>query len=965
MTSWRESDGATRGEGRDHDAGEEHALRSRGPEGLPIAERPTRISSADEAARVTPAPRPVGLAETAVSAGPRARSGGPRASVDGLSRTAASDLRPGDEPDLERDSAGRAPAIADDAGLAATAQTGEGRRAWPTPVRAAPGRVGRYLILEELGAGGMGAVYAAYDPELDRKIAIKLLRSGRGGPQERARLIREAQAMAKLAHPHVVAVHDVGEHLGEVFVAMEFVKGATLGGWLARASRSWSEILTIFLQAGEGLRAAHEAGLVHRDFKPDNVLVGADDRARVTDFGLVRADGPAGEGEVPGPMALKLTSVGAVMGTPTYMAPEQFLAAATDARTDQFSFCVALHEALCGELPFEGETFSALRESVTSGRRAATSRRPSAPPWVLAAIDRGLAREPDARWPTMAALLEALRDDPARRRRRGRWIAGALVGAGIIGVGLVVADRRAEARCAAESAAARDRIAAAAPAIEAAILGTGLSFADRTWARTHAGLARWADAWGEVRAETCALERAGDPRAAARDRCLEAALAEFGGALGVLAELDRAGVVAAVDVVSGVPPAIRCRDDRQVDSLYPAEAIADDHSDARARLVRATVLRTAVRTDEAAALVGELLEETAAGGEAPRVRAEALRLDARLRGDAGDPAGELAALQRAYFYAGAIGHDVLTIGIASDLVGAVLDQSGDAERAQLWDDLASMRITRLGLEGTEYEANHLHDLAAVRIYEGRLDEAIALGRRSLALLESIRGADHPSLVDPLYRLSLALDEAGRHEEAAPLVQRALDLVIALKGDEHPSASRLRGAAAVSAYEAGDLAGARALLERAIAGIERSLGPAHPDLVEHLNTLAAVDLASGDRRAALEHLRRALSILDGEADNEGPQALIVLVNVGALTLDLGAPEEAVALERRAVALAERTRGADHPALVSPLTELSRALLRLDRPEEAIAAAARAVELGGRGEAPDVAALVGARRRSRGR
>ncbi len=135
---------------------------------------------------------------------------------------------------------------------------------------AAPARLGRYVVLGELGAGGMGIVYAAYDPELDRKVAIKLIRAGRGGAEERTRLVREARAMAKLSHAHVVAVHDVGTLADEVFVTMEFVAGQTLGGWLSATARGWREIVDIFVQAGRGLAAAHAAGLIHRDFKPES-----------------------------------------------------------------------------------------------------------------------------------------------------------------------------------------------------------------------------------------------------------------------------------------------------------------------------------------------------------------------------------------------------------------------------------------------------------------------------------------------------------------------------------------------------------------------------------------------------------------------------------------------------------------------------------------------------------------------
>ncbi len=216
-----------------------------------------------------------------------------------------------------------------------------------------PVKIGRFTVLRRLGAGGMGVVYAAYDEMVDRKVAIKLLQRMRVGEEAGDRLLREAQALGRLSHPNVIQVYEVGVHEERVFVAMEFVEGCTLEAWEPEASLA--AVLDVYVQAGRGLAAAHEAGLVHRDFKPDNVLVGNDGRARVLDFGLARSAGeappdPASSAELErmgvdttgDRLVTPLTRTGAVMGTPAYMSPEQHLGQPTDPRTDQFSFCVAL-----------------------------------------------------------------------------------------------------------------------------------------------------------------------------------------------------------------------------------------------------------------------------------------------------------------------------------------------------------------------------------------------------------------------------------------------------------------------------------------------------------------------------------------------------------------------------------------------------------------------------------------------
>ncbi|MBX7077531.1 MAG: serine/threonine protein kinase, partial [Nannocystaceae bacterium] len=257
------------------------------------------------------------------------------------------------------------------------------------PVRGT--EIGRYVVLDVLGRGGMGTVFAAWDPELDRKVALKLLRSDRvARPEDQRRLLREAQALAKLAHPHVVAVHDTGTLDGEVYVAMEFVDGASLRQWQRVAPRSWRELLRIYLQAGLGLAAAHDVGLVHRDFKPDNVLVGNDGRARVADFGLARS----GEAEGEPATARDSGESSDFAGTPGYMAPEQRRGDPVDARADQFAFCRALHEALVGATDGPG------------------------PRWLHRVLQRGLADDASARWPSMPALARALRRDPGRTWRR-------------------------------------------------------------------------------------------------------------------------------------------------------------------------------------------------------------------------------------------------------------------------------------------------------------------------------------------------------------------------------------------------------------------------------------------------------------------------------------------------------------------------------------------------------------------
>ena len=337
------------------------------------------------------------------------------------------------------------------------------------PAVAAGGRIGRFVVLRELGRGAMGVVFAAYDEELDRKVAIKLLHAGDGeqASHGRAMLLREAQAMAKLSHPNVVAVHEVGVIGGAVFVAMEYVAGVDLHQWLTSERRPWRDAVAVLRQAGAGLVAAHREGLVHRDFKPSNVMVGEDGRVRVADFGLAArrsagTAGPSGLVRVAGALSETLTGEGALIGTPLYMAPELLRMAPATALSDQYAFCVALYEALYGARPFDADTLDQLTEVVEQRPLPATPPRTDVPAWLYAAVVRGLAKRPEARWPSLAELVDLLGRDPEAerrlRRRRALQIAGAIAATAAI-VALVViaygaaraymAERQAEGRLAA------------------------------------------------------------------------------------------------------------------------------------------------------------------------------------------------------------------------------------------------------------------------------------------------------------------------------------------------------------------------------------------------------------------------------------------------------------------------------------------------------------------------------------
>ena len=377
--------------------------------------------------------------------------------------------------------------------------------------------IGRYVVLGLIGRGGMGEVYAAYDPELDRKIAIKLLKTRDAAAADgRTRLLREAQAIARLSHPNVVVVYDVGTFGESVFIAMEFVEGNTIGYWLEAKERGWREVLDVYMAAGRGLIAAHAAGLVHRDFKPENVMITKSGQVRVMDFGLAReqvtdAPSPAqqqaiaggnlaaamadtfeagsdpdataklGGGGAPamltspsgGYLGVKLTQTGAVLGTPAYMAPEQFAGASGDARTDQFSFCVALYEGVYRKRPFAGNNVIEIMANVVGGTISDPPDDARVPGWIRKVLLRGLRVAPGERHESMTALLAALARDPAVRRRR--WFTAAA------GLALLAGATGGAYRV----SAGQHAMCAGGPARAAAAWGAGSPRRDRARVQRH------------------------------------------------------------------------------------------------------------------------------------------------------------------------------------------------------------------------------------------------------------------------------------------------------------------------------------------------------------------------------------------------------------------------------------------------------------------------------------------------
>ncbi len=753
--------------------------------------------------------------------------------------------------------------------------------------------VGRYTILAPIGMGGVGEVFAAYDRELDRKVALKLLRAHGNANDVRAqaRLLREAKAMARLSHPNVVAVHDVGAFGARVFVAMEFVDGLSLKDWLA-AARTRAEILSVFTSAARGLAAAHAAGLVHRDFKPGNVMIGFDGSVRVMDFGLARelSDKNAAptaiddlRALVAGDLNVTLTATGELMGTPLYMSPEQFRTAPTDARTDQFSLCVALYQALYGDAPFGDANLTAIMIEVLAGRVRDAPPKTNVPGWLRRVLLRGLSVAPDARWPSMDALVAALARDPARNRRRAGLAVAALALATLSSLTLVRAARRPALLCQggpARLASLWEPATAAHPrrdALRAAFLASGAPAAGEVWDRVAALLDRYGARWLSMYRDACeATHLRGEQSSATLDlrmACLDERRTAMGALTEVLMTADRVVVGSAVNSVNALPGLERCADVQEL--REPIEPPRDEQTrrrveNARERLSVVKALNDTGKHEEAMKSGGALLAEARAIGYRPLL-AETLDGYLASMGVINFHAEFTPVFEECITTAIAVGRDDLAVANALRFAGMLHGFLDRPAEAAFWMNLAKALADQLG-DSRDLMLSWIAQTEAVwKLSEDDPRGALTAARLAVARKEKALPTDHPDTATSLCTEAEALFALGRTRDALEVNARALDIFMRAYG---PSATEV----AMVLNNRGEYlnavrrpAEALEVFRKSLASWEVQVGPDYVLTAYPLTGIGNAELLLGRPKEALAPLLRALRVRESGADDE-PGAL---------------------------------------------------------------------------------------------
>jgi tetratricopeptide (TPR) repeat protein/tRNA A-37 threonylcarbamoyl transferase component Bud32 len=809
----------------------------------------------------------------------------------------------------------------------------------PTPVLPRGTDVGRYVVLGVVGSGGMSVVYSAYDPDLDRKVALKFLRLHRHGAATdpaaqalRKRLQREAQAMARLMHPCVITVHDIGTFEGDVFIAMEFVDGGTLSDWCAAAPRPRHEILALFRRIGQGLAAAHRVGIVHRDFKPSNVLISRQGDVRITDFGLARlvreADDLLAEPHLltPGdtPLLRSLTQPGGLLGTPAYMAPEQFAGHAVDARADQFSFCVALYEALLGERPFHAESVAELAQKVQQGDARLSDRLPAPLRRVLL---RGLSREPAARYPSMDALVAALAIDPRQAFRRvvvGLGAAAVLIGAATVGYQARRAPalicRGAERKLAGIWDAARQQAA------REAFLHTGRAFAADAWAASERALTGYAAGFVRMHTEACEATQLRAEQSEQlmdlRIGCLEQRRKELAAVTELFTRADAQVVERAQRIVAALPDLAGCADAPQL--LLSAPPPSDPAVRARlgeleAQLARIRVQHSAGQYRQGLGQIQGLLPTVKELG-LRRLYAEYLHTLGRLQESTSSYSDAEASYYQALWEAEAARHDVLAAQAWLNILQLYGEWKPREPQVAQIRSHAAAAIARAGSAPALLAAYHQADGVRQSML-GDQEAARAALQRALSAYEQASGPEHVDVARILMNLGTVYRHLGRFEDAVRSHQRALAIGDKLFGHEHPFTATIRTNLGNALALMGRPAEALPLLRHALHVDDACFSGPDMHTATTLGGLGAALALLGRYREAQDATTRDLQIEEGLLGKEHPATCVIRRNLGELQARQGRHDQALALYEDARRIAEKAYGPSHPEVASALLGLA--------------------------------------------
>jgi len=788
----------------------------------------------------------------------------------------------------------------------------------------------RYVVASEIGRGGMGTVYVAHDKTLGRDVALKLHRAGSGSD----RLHREAIAMAKLAHPNVVNVFEVASVDDRMYVAMEYVRGGTLRGWLAATPRSWRECIAMLVEAGRGLAAAHAAGLVHRDFKPENVLVGEDGRPRVGDFGLARTDHTAIAAD-PDVLATAMTVTGGLAGTPAYMAPEQLAGSAVDARSDQFAFAVVAWECLFGKRPFAGATLATLAIAIERHELVRSNR--DVPDRVCRVIERALETSPDARYADMPALIAALQRAAAPRTTRNviaTVAAAAVIGAGAFLTYSAVMRHQREVACTRAAEDVRALFAATArTAMQHGFLATGATYAPSAFAHASSVLDRYTGALADQAATVCRDRDQPERVIAAREACLAAHTTELSSLVGELAHADLAMVQRAPDAAWAVFDPSPCTDAAPSSSAPLAAADATKLGDLKA-------LSRTGRFKDGLALATPFLADARARKD-KSLELDILMTLGQIQAEI-DPPAAVATYHDADAIAEARGNDLDAAVALVALANSSGTDTHDYVTAHRQLDLARAKLARIG-GNSAIEGQLSMTEAQILVWENRLGEAETAMRASVATLEKIYGPEHPSVGSAYGELTEVLRAESKNDEALAAGRKTLAILTPALGEAHPTVAGAKMNLASVLAQTHHNDEARRLLGEADKIFVAAYGSDHAMRAAIYGNLGTVELVDEHYDAALTAFLTARGIIERTAGPDAAEIAGVEHDVMEALGGLNRLDEALVAAQRAVAVLEKLGPAGQNRLAVALVDVCEVQIARDKAADCIPVAERALAL----------------------
>lgn len=801
--------------------------------------------------------------------------------------------------------------------------------------------IGRYIILSTLGSGGMGVIYAAFDPDLDRKVAIKLIRPDRlaafADEDKEHHLLREARILAKLSHPNLLPVFDIGHFGDQLFLSMEYIKGQTLWEWQQQSDHDWHEIIGYYLQAGEGLSAAHGSGIIHRDFKPQNVMLGDDGRIRVMDFGLSQQTAPLDQ-----PTTTEQS--GSLYGTPVYMPPEQLRSGTTTAASDQFSFAVALYEALYGERPFKGQTPAALLESITKSE-ISQPRGTHVPGWIRLILLKALQADPQQRYRDIDELLHKLQQDPAKRRKQ--WLAIAVSGVAMVTIIATLYNQNNIQPCQdAGSKFAGIWDNSRKKQLQQHFLASGLPYAQGSFDKVNKLLDNYTNTWKSSHTQACeATHVRGEQSERLLDLrmlCLENRRQETKALIDIFAQSEPELISKSVKAVSNLPPISSCANIKSLSNLIDLptdKTTRKSIEDINQQLAQAAAQNSAGHYKKSHALATQALQQAQVIGYPPLVAKAEFQLATSLK-QLGKSAASESQYQQAFIHAIEARDDLLAGKSATGQVWVIGHLQSRYEDANAWGAYANAFLSRIG-NPTVAQAQLLSNLGTIAQDQGDFKLALQKAEQVLALRRQALGENHERVAVAMVNLANAHFHLNGPRQSIPYYRKAYNMYSNAVGREHPTNVLILSNLASALSESDQFDKALSVITTALDLSKKVYGEKHFETALTVQTLGNIELSLGHYEKSLAHYLSSLAIVENTLGENHPFVIDLVTGIVTNLVSLQRYADAIPYIEKGNRLIKSKEGQEYSSSLLLFAEAKIALAYKHSPAQAIALAKKAL------------------------